>query len=249
MKKLENKIALVTGGTTGIGLATARAFAAEGAKVIVTGSRPESVAVARDELRGVADVVQSDAGRSADIERLARDIKDKHGGLDVLFLNAGIAKFEPISVMEEASVDELFRVNFKGPWLALKHFASILRPGASVVINSSVVNRLGMPGTSAYAATKAAVRSLARSAASELADSQIRVNVVSPGPIETPIFGKLGMPQEALDDFAKTTIAKIPLKRFGAPDEIAKAVLFLASSDSSFVTGEEIVIAGGLGAV
>ncbi len=249
MKKLENKIAIITGGTTGIGLATARLFAAEGAKVTVTGTRPETLDVARAELRGVADVVASDAGRAEDIERLAREVKAKHGGLDVLFLNAGIAKFGPITAFDEALVDEMFRVNFKGPWLALKHFAPLLRRGGSVILNASVVDQKGMPGTSAYAATKAAVRSLARTAAAELAEAGVRVNVVSPGPIETPIYGKLGMPADALDAFAKSVVSQVPLRRFGKAEEVARAALFLASDDASFMTGAELLVDGGLGNV
>ncbi len=247
MKKLENKVAIITGGTTGIGLATAKLFAAEGAKVTVTGTRPETLEIARNELRGVADVVASDAGSGGDIERLARDVKAKHGGVDVLFLNAGIAKFGPLTSFDEALVDEMFRVNFKGPWLAIKHFAPLLRRGGSVVLNASVVDQKGMPGTSAYAATKAAVRSLGRTAAAELAEAGVRVNVVSPGPIETPIYGKLGMPTEAVEAFAKSVTSQVPLRRFGTPDEIARVALFLASSDSSFLTGAEILADGGLG--
>lgn len=246
MKKLENKVAVITGGTTGIGLAAARLFASEGAKVIVTGSNPKTLDVARAELAGVAEVVASDAGSAKDIAALVAHVTDKHGGVDVLFLNAGIAKFAPIGDLDESVFDELFRVNVKGPWLALKSFAPKLRRGASVILNTSVAGNLGMAGSTAYAATKAAVRSFTRTAASELAGAGVRVNAVSPGPIETPIYGKMGMPAEAVKGFAESLTAQVPLSRFGRPEEIAKAALFLASDDASYITAEEIVVDGGL---
>jgi NAD(P)-dependent dehydrogenase (short-subunit alcohol dehydrogenase family) len=246
MKKLENKVAVITGGTTGIGLAAARLFASEGAKVIVTGKSPKTLDVARAELGGVAEVIASDAGSAEDIAALVAQVTDKHGGVDVLFLNAGIAKFAPIGDLDEAVFDELFRVNVKGPWLALKAFAPKLRRGGSVILNTSVAGNLGMAGSTAYAATKAAVRSFTRTAASELAGAGVRVNAVSPGPIETPIYGKMGMPAEALQGFAESLTAQVPLARFGRPEEIARAALFLASDDASYITAEEIVVDGGL---
>jgi NAD(P)-dependent dehydrogenase (short-subunit alcohol dehydrogenase family) len=245
MKKLDGKIALVTGGTTGIGLAAAKLFAAEGARVFVTGSNPQSLEAARSELSGVAEVIASDAGSAADIAGLARRFAES-GGLDVLLLNAGIAKFGAIESMSEQTFDDTFRVNVKGPWLSLKHFAPILRQGGAVVMTSSINNQLGMGGSAAYAASKAALRSLVRVAAGELAARGIRVNAVSPGPIETPLYGKLGYGAEQLQGMAQGLVAQIPLGRFGTPDEVAKSALFLASSDSSFMTGEEIVLDGGM---
>ena len=241
MRKLENKIAVITGGTTGIGLATAKLFAAEGAKVTVTGTNPSTLEAARSELKGVAEVLSSDAGSATDIEKLARDIEARHGGLDVLFLNAGILRFGLITSLDEAALDESFRVNFKGPWLAIKYFAPLMRRGGSIVLNTSITNQMGRPGSSVYSATKAALRSLARNAAAELAEAGIRVNAVSPGPTETPILVKGG-----IDEAVQGLVPQIPLKRLGRPDEIAKAALFLASDDSSFMTGEEIVVDGGL---
>jgi NAD(P)-dependent dehydrogenase (short-subunit alcohol dehydrogenase family) len=241
MKSLAGKTVVITGGTTGIGLSAARLFASLGAQVTVTGSNPGTLAAARSELRGVAEVVASDAGSGADIEALARRFE----AVDVLFLNAGVAKFGSIATLDEAAFDETFRVNVRGPWLALKHFAPRLRRGGSVVVNTSVNDELGMPGSSAYAASKAALRSLVRTAASELADAGVRVNAVSPGPIETPLYGKLGMPAEAVKSFAEGLVGRIPLKRFGTPEEVAKAVLFLAT-DATFMTGEEIVVDGGM---
>lgn len=249
MGKLAGKVAVITGGTTGIGLASARLFASEGAKVVVTGSNPDTLEVARKELAGVAEVVASDAGSARDVAELARVVGERHGGVDVLFLNAGIGRFAPIAALEEPHFDEQFRVNVKGPWLAIKHFAPILRRGAAVVVNTSIVNELGMPGTTVYAATKAAARSLVRTAAAELADAGVRVNAVSPGPIETPIYGKLGLPPEAVKGFAESLPSQVPLKRFGRPEEIARAALFLASEDASYVTGEELVVDGGMSRV
>lgn len=244
MGKLQNKQVVITGGTTGIGLATARLFLEEGANVTITGTNPTNLEAAKKELGGRVDVVRSDAGSGSDIAALARTFADKR--VDVLFLNAGVAKFGSIVELDEAAFDESFRVNVRGPWLALKHFAPLLNRGGAVVVNSSVNNLLGMPGSSVYAATKAAVRSLVRTAASELAASGVRVNAVSPGPVETPLYGKLGMPAEAIQGFAQDLVRKIPLQRFGRPDEIARAALFLASDDSSFMTGEEIVVDGGM---
>ncbi|HWL85052.1 MAG TPA: SDR family oxidoreductase [Polyangiaceae bacterium] len=246
MGKLQNKIVVITGGTTGIGLAAAHLFESEGAKVTVTGINPETLEAARTELRGVAEVMASDAGSQADIEKLARTFDARGAGVDVLFLNAGLARFGPIDTLDVAVFDEIFRINVRGPWLAVKYFGPLMRRGGAIVVNSSMNNRLGMSGSSVYAASKAAVRSLVRTAASELADAGIRVNAVSPGPIETPIYGKLGLSPEVVQGFSKELIARMPLKRFGTSGEVAKAALFLASDDSSYMTGGEIVLDGGM---
>lgn len=245
MKKLEGKIALVTGGTTGIGLAAAKLFAAEGARVYVTGTNPQSLAAAQTELSGVAEVIASDAGSADDIAALAKRFADG-GGLDVLFVNAGIAKFGAIESLPEQVFDDTFRINVKGPWLTLKHFAPVIRSGGAVVMNTSINNQLGMAGSAVYAASKAALRSLVRVAATELAPRGVRVNAVSPGPIETPLYGKLGFGAEQLQGMAQGLVAQIPLGRFGTSEEVAKSALFLAASDSSFMTGEEIVLDGGM---
>jgi NAD(P)-dependent dehydrogenase (short-subunit alcohol dehydrogenase family) len=241
VKRLDNKVAVITGGTTGIGLATARLFAAEGAKVTVTGTNPTTLAAARDELGSSAEVVASDSGSAEDARSLAAAMAKKHGRVDVLFLNAGVTRYGLIASMPEADLDECLRVNFKGPWLAIKHLAALIPRGGSIVLNTSMTNRLGQPYTSAYAASKAALASLTRSAAAELAAAGVRVNAVSPGPTETPIHSKQGM-EQVIRGFAP----RIPLARLGQPIDIARAVLFLASEESSFMTGEELLVDGGM---
>lgn len=246
MGKLSGKIAVVTGGTTGIGLATARLFAAEGAEVIATGRNADTLAAARKELGGTIEVVASDAGDKAEIRKLFEHVRRVHGRIDVLFLNAGIAKFAPIADTSDELIEEQFKVNYVGPFLALREALPLLGKGASVIVNTSVVASKGMPGSAAYAASKAALASLSRVAANELAERGIRVNAVSPGPITTPIFGKTGLPREAMDDFAARMTATVPLHRFGAPNEVAQAALYLASDEASYVTGQELGVDGGL---
>ncbi|HEU0106279.1 MAG TPA: SDR family oxidoreductase [Vicinamibacteria bacterium] len=248
-RKLENKVALITGGTTGIGLATAKRFAAEGARVIVTGRNRETLEAARKELGDRAEVIESDAGDERQIAQLFEGLAKTHRRLDVLFLNAGIAKFAPLAEASVKDFDAMWTLNVRGPWLALKHALPLLAEGANVIVNTSVVNQKGLPGAAAYAATKAALRAVVRGAATELAGRKIRVNAISPGPIETPIFGKLGLSKNAADDFLKDAATRIPLGRIGAADEVAGAAVFLASADASFITGSEIAVDGGLAQV
>ena len=248
-KKLENKIALITGGTTGIGLATAKRFAAEGARVIVTGRNPETLEAARRELGDRAEVIESDAGDEKDIARLFEGLARTHRRLDVLFLNAGIARFAPLADASVKDFDAMWTVNVRGPWLALKHALPLLAEGATVLVNTSVAGQKGLAGAAAYAATKAGLRAVVRGAATELAARKIRVNAISPGPIETPIFGKLGISKNAADDFLKDAASHIPLQRIGNVDEIAGTAVFLASADASFITGSEIAVDGGFAQV
>jgi NAD(P)-dependent dehydrogenase (short-subunit alcohol dehydrogenase family) len=248
-KRLEGKIALITGGTTGIGLATAKRFGEEGARVIVTGRNPETLEQARRELNGKAQIIESDAGDARQVEKLFDSIAKSHGRLDVLFLNAGIARFAPLADATVSDFDAMWDVNVRGPWLALKHALPLLSEGAAVIVNTSVVNQKGMPGTSAYAATKAGLRAIVRSAAAELAPRKIRVNAISPGPIETPIFGKIGLSASQVEGFRKDVVTNVPLGRFGAAEEVASAAAFLASVDASFITGTELAVDGGLAQV
>ncbi len=244
--RLNNKIALITGGTTGIGLATAKRFAAEGAEVIVTGRNPETLEAARQELGDTVKVVESDAADEQKVAKLFETIGRKHGRLDILFLNAGIAKFAPLADASVSDFDDMWRINVRGLWLALKHAIPLLSEGAAVIVNTSVANQKGFEASSAYGATKAALRSIVRIAARELAGRNVRVNAISPGPIETPIFDKLGMPPEAVSEFLSNAVSHIPLGRMGSADEVASAAAFLASRDSSFITGTELAVDGGL---
>jgi NAD(P)-dependent dehydrogenase (short-subunit alcohol dehydrogenase family) len=248
-RKLENKVALITGGTTGIGLATAKRFAAEGAKVIVTGRNRETLEAARKELGDRAEVIESDAGDEKQIAQLFEGLAKTHRRLDVLFLNAGIAKFAPLADASVNDFDAMWTVNVRGSWLALKHALPLLAEGATVLVNTSVAGQKGLPNAAAYSSTKGALRALVRGAANELAERKIRVNAISPGPIETPIFGKTGLSRAQTDEFLKGAASQIPLRRVGAADEIAGTAVFLASDDASFITGSEIAVDGGFAQV
>jgi NAD(P)-dependent dehydrogenase (short-subunit alcohol dehydrogenase family) len=246
MGKLSGKVAVITGGTTGIGLATARLFAAEGAKVIATGRNPDTLAAARKELSGVAAVVQSDAGDPAQVRRLFEEVGRAQGRIDVLFLNAGIAKFAALADSTEELFDEIIQVNLKGPFVALRAALPFLRKGASVIVNTTVGTDRALANAAVYSASKAALAALVRGAAVELAARGVRVNAVQPGPIQTPIFGKLGLPAEAGEALARRVAESVPLGRFGTADEVARAALFLASEDAAYVTGHELSVDGGM---
>ena len=246
--KLRGKIAVITGGTSGIGMATARRFAQEGATVVVTGASDASVAAARDALGPAIYVVRSDAGDAAEAQRLFEAIGREHGGIDVLFVNAGIVRNGRLADLDASTFDEVMRVNLRGAFLALKYTTPLLRAGGAVVVNTSVANRLGIPGGGAYAASKAALRSLVRTAAAELLAQNVRVNAISPGPTDTPIYGKQGLPAAAIPEVRRHLAGMVPQRRLAAPEEIAAAVLFLACADASFMTGEELAVNGGLSA-
>jgi NAD(P)-dependent dehydrogenase (short-subunit alcohol dehydrogenase family) len=244
MAKLDGKIALVTGGTTGIGHATAKLFQQEGATVIVTGQNPKTIDAARQSLPG-AEVVQSDGSSVAAITALMDGIKARHGRLDIAFVNAGIAQFLPLEAVDEAFFDKHFALNVRGAYFTMQKAAAIMPDGGAMVLTASVAGVKGMAGASVYGATKAALRSFGRTFAAELAPRRIRVNTVSPGPIETPIFGKVELPDDVKAGMGEMLRNLVPMKRFGTADEVARAVLFLASDDGSFVTGTELFVDGG----
>jgi NAD(P)-dependent dehydrogenase (short-subunit alcohol dehydrogenase family) len=249
MKALEGKVAVIIGGSSGIELATAKLFQQAGAKVAISGRNQKSLDDSAKELGPGTITVHSDVSKLCDLDTLFDFVTKKLGHIDVLFANAGIAKFAPVSDTSEAFYDELFDINVKGVFFTIQKAIPFLNDGASIILNTSVANQSGLPNTSAYAASKAAVRSFARSIAAELAAKSIRINVVSPGPISTPIYGKLGLPQEAVDAFAASIVSQVPLKRFGTPEEVAHTVLFLTSSASSYITGVELNVDGGMGQV
>ena len=244
MDRLKGKIALITGGTSGIGAATARLFQAEGATVIVTGASENSVNAARQTMPGI-EVVHSNAGDTQAAQQLVKAVAQKHTKIDVLFVNAGIARVAAAADTEERQFDELFATNVRGPYFLLKHAIPVLSDGASIILTSSAGALRGIPGLSAYSASKAALRSLGMTIAVELAPRKIRVNTITPGPINTPIGGKMGLTPEQMAGFGEM-IARVPLKRPGEADEIAAAALYFASNDSRFTTGTELVIDGGL---
>lgn len=245
MSKLEGKIALITGGTTGIGLATAKLFQKEGAQVIVTGRSAGALAEAQQELGPKARVVQSDTSKLEDITKLVADIGAQFGRIDILFANAGVARFAPLEEANEAFFNEQFNINVKGLYFTVQSALPLIPEGGAILLNASVVSKKGIPGASVYSATKAAVRSFGRTLAAELAPRGIRVNTISPGPIATPIYGKLGLAAEAVQQFEQNMEQSVALKRFGQADEIASVAVFLASKDSSFMVGTELLVDGG----
>jgi NAD(P)-dependent dehydrogenase (short-subunit alcohol dehydrogenase family) len=249
MGKLEGKIAVVTGGSTGIGLATAKLFAAEGAKVVVTGRRAAELDAATAAIGADAFAVQGDVAKLDDLDRLYAAVKERFGRVDILFANAGLARLAPIEAVDEAHFDLLFDVNVKGLLFTVQKALPLFSQGGAIVLNSSVVNTKGTPAFGVYAATKAAVRSFARTWTAELKDRAIRVNTISPGPIETPIFDTLGLPPEQVAEFGANVSQSVPLGRFGRPEEIAAAVLFLASDAASYIAGVDLYADGGMVAV
>jgi NAD(P)-dependent dehydrogenase (short-subunit alcohol dehydrogenase family) len=249
VKRLEGKVAVVTGGNSGIGLATAKRLQEEGARVAFSGRNKETLEEAVRTIGNGVVAVQADVAKLADVDKLYAEVSQKLGKIDVLFVNAGVAKFAPLSETSEDVYDQQFDINIKGAYFTIQKALPLLNDGASIILNTSVADSKGNEGTSAYSATKAALRSLARTAAAELAERGIRVNAVAPGPILTPIFEKTGLPKESVDEFAKQVVARVPMKRFGQPEEVASAVAFLASRDASYITGVELNVDGGAGQV
>ncbi|PYV13194.1 MAG: oxidoreductase [Acidobacteria bacterium] len=249
MKRFEGKVAVVTGGNSGIGLATAKRLQEEGARVAISGRNKNTLDGAAKAIGNGVLAVQSDVSKLADVDKLYKEVSEKLGKIDVLFVNAGVAKFATLAETTESLYDEQFDINIKGAYFTIQKALPFLNDGASIILNTSVADSTGNAGTSAYSATKAALRSLARTAAAELVGRAIRVNTVAPGPIVTPIFERTGLPKQARDEFAKSVVAKVPMKRFGQPEEVAATVAFLASRDASYITGVEINVDGGLGQI
>ncbi len=246
MGKLKGKTALITGGSSGIGLATAKLFIEEGATVIITGRDAEKLMSAKASIGEQLIIHQSNASRPDEIENLVSKIKQDHQQLDILFINAGIAKAAPIEFITEELFDEIISANVKGAFFLIKHALPLLNKNASVIVTTSITNKLGCPNFSLYGASKAALRSMVQSLALELISRGIRVNAINPGPIETPIYSKFGVPNDVESAIKEDIERKSPIGRFGRPEEIAKSVLFLATEDSSYLVGEEIVVDGGM---
>lgn len=246
MGKLSGKIAVITGGNSGIGLATAKLFHAEGAKVVISGRDQKTLDEAVKAIGGDTLAVKSDVSKLGDIDTLIEAARKKFGKIDVLFANAGIGQFLPIEQSTEQVFDSMFTINVKGMYFTIQKALPLMQHGGSIILNSSIAGVKGTTHATVYGATKAAVRSLARTLTTELIDRGIRVNAVSPGPISTPIWDRLGVPKEQLDAFAQQIIASVPMKRFGTSEEVAQTVLFLASTDSSYISGQEIFVDGGM---
>jgi NAD(P)-dependent dehydrogenase (short-subunit alcohol dehydrogenase family) len=244
--RLSNKVALITGGTSGIGLEAARLFLSEGARVIVTGADQARLDAASRKLASDVLALPADLRLPDQLDKVFDEIQRRFGRLDILFANAGVGLVAPLDAVTERQIDEQFAVNFKGIFFAVQKAAPLLASGGSVVLTTSFLNAVGTPGLSILSATKAAVRSLARSLGAELAPRGIRVNAVSPGPTSTPFHSKLGLSADQVKEAAVGIEAQVPLHRFGEANEIAKAALFLASDDASFMTGSEVVVDGGL---
>jgi NAD(P)-dependent dehydrogenase (short-subunit alcohol dehydrogenase family) len=247
-RRLEGKTAVITGGTTGIGLATAQLFHQEGARVLATGVNAETLAQAQRLLPPEVQVVRSDAGKLEDIVALASEVKRRFDTLDVLFVNAGIFQPGLLESVSEDAFDRSNAINYKGAFFVVQQLRPLLRRGSALVINTSILDRKGVPAVGLYSATKGALSALVRSLAAELGPAGIRVNAISPGPVETAIWAKSGLPAEAAAQQAQALTRAVPLGRFGSAAEVARSVLFLASEDASYVHGEELVVDGGLSA-
>jgi len=246
MGSLNNKIAVITGGSTGIGLATAHRFIADGAQVVITGRNEEALELAVVELGAQATGIPGDVANLEDLDRLFAQVQKQFGRVDVLFANAGIAPFVPFQAVTEDHFDHLFNINVRGLFFTVQKALPLLSENASIILNASVVAQSGLRNTSVYSATKAAVRSLGRTLAAELSPRGIRVNVVSPGLTQTPLVGKLGLSKDELDAFGAQMVQQTPLGRPGKPEEIAATAAFLASDEASFFTGADLVADGGL---
>ena len=244
--KLKDKVAFITGGTSGIGLESARLFLSEGAKVAIVGSNKQRLETAGKELNGETLLVQADVRKVTDIERTVEQTRSKFGRIDIVFANAGASTVAPLEAITPQYIEDNLALNFSGTFFTIQKTAPLIPKGGSIIVTTSFLNVIGKPGLSILAATKAAARSLVRTLGAELASRGIRVNAVSPGAISTPFYSKMGLSEAQLSAVAGDLQSKIALKRFGDAAELAKAVLFLASEDSSYITGIELSVDGGL---
>ena len=247
--KLEGKVALITGGNSGIGLATAKQFVNEGAYVFITGRREAELAAAKKQIGKNVTAIQGDVSNLDDLDRLFVQIKKEKGNIDIVFANAGVARYAPLGAITEDFFDSIFNINVKGVLFTVQKSLPLLRDGGSIILNASIVATKGLSSNSVYSATKAAVRSFARTWTTDLKDRRIRVNAISPGPIDTPGLSELLASSETGEQRRKMISTTVPLGRFGRPEEIAKAVVFLASDDASYITGIELFVDGGFAQV
>jgi len=247
--KLEGKVALITGGNSGIGLATAKQFVNEGAYVFITGRRVAELAAAKKQIGKNVTAIQGDVSNLDDLDGLFVQIKKEKGKIDIVFANAGVARYAPLGTITEDFFDSIFDINVKGVLFTVQKSLPLLRDGGSIILNASIVATKGLSSNSVYSATKAAVRSFARTWTTDLKDRRIRVNAISPGPIDTPGLSELLGSSETGQQRKKMISTTVPLGRFGRPEEIAKAVVFLASDDASYITGIELFVDGGFAQV
>ncbi|TGV03999.1 SDR family NAD(P)-dependent oxidoreductase [Flavivirga rizhaonensis] len=249
MSKLKNKVAVITGANSGIGLATAKLFLEEGAKVVISGRRQEALNEVAEILEGDFITVLADVSNPEDNVKLIKEATNAYGNIDILFLNAGIAPVAPTTEVTTNHYDEVFNTNVRGPILATKEALPHINDGGSILFTGSIVKDKVFDGFSVYSASKGALRAYSKVLTSEVKSRGIRVNTIAPGPIDTPIYGKLGLPEEVLEENEKNFAAMVPLGRFGVPEEIAKTALFLASDDASYVNGIDLAVDGGLSQV
>ncbi|WP_298539712.1 glucose 1-dehydrogenase [uncultured Aquimarina sp.] len=246
MNKLKNKVAVITGANSGIGLATAKLYLQEGAKVVISGRRQEALDEVAKELEGDFITVKADVGIAADNKHLIQEATNKYGKIDILFLNAGIAPPTPTTDITEEHYNEIFDINVKGPIIATKEALPHINDGGTILFTNSVVHQKGFDGLGIYSASKGALRAYQRVLTSEVKSRGIRVNAIAPGPIDTPIYGKMGLPEDVVEEMGKGFAQQVPLGRFGTSEEIAKSALFLASEDASYINGVELEVDGGL---
>ena len=246
MERLKDKVAVITGGNSGMGLATAQRFVAEGAYVFITGRRQSELDAAVKQIGRNVSGVQGDVSNLADLDRLYAKVKEQKGRIDILFANAGVGEFAPLGTITEAHFDKIFSVNVKGLLFTVQKALPLFQDGGSIILTGSVGASKGVGATSVYSASKAAIRSFARTWTVDLKHRKIRVNTISPGPIDTPIFDSIAQTEKEINQIKANLVAAVPIGRMGSPDEIAKAVSFLASDDSSYITGIELCVDGGM---